>query len=107
MLNERLKRNIEAKRILLETQAGFRHRGTMNNAYILQHVIERETQKHKGKVYAFFVDLNAAFDILRRERLWRDMERCKISEGLTEKVKEVYEETMNVVKVNEEESKEF
>ena len=79
----------------------------MENAFILQYVIERKTQKHKGKVHAFFVDLNAAFDIFRRERLWRDMERCKISKGLTEKVKEVYEETRNVVKVNEEESEEF
>lgn len=36
-----------------------------------------------------FVDLKAAFDAVRQEKLWREMERCKISKRLIERVKEV------------------
>ena len=62
---------MEAKTILPESQASFRKdRGTIDNAYILQYV-ERQTQKPEGKVYAMFVDLKAAFDIVKRDKLWR------------------------------------
>ena len=54
-----------------------------------------------------FVDLKTAFDTVQREKLWRDMEKSRIEKGLIERVKVIYEETRNVVRVNEEESEEF
>ena len=54
-----------------------------------------------------FVDLKAAFDTVQRGKLWRDMEKSGIEKGLIERVKEIYEETRNVVRINEEESEEF
>lgn len=43
ILSERLKKEVEDKGIIPETQAGFRkHRGMMDNAFILRHVVERE-----------------------------------------------------------------
>lgn len=42
IISDRLRKTIEKKRILPDTEAGFREgRGTMDNAYILQHVVER------------------------------------------------------------------
>ena len=52
-----------------------RGRSTIDNIYILQHIIERETAKPQGKVFPFFVDLEAAFDKVARTILWRTMER--------------------------------
>ena len=76
ILNEKLRKETEIKKILPELQAGFRqHRGTIDNGYILQHIVERETQKKKGKVYAMFVDLKAVFDTVQRGKLWKDMEK--------------------------------
>ena len=52
VLKECLKNDIEEKNILPEIQAGFRNsRSTINNIYILQHIIEREPTKLRGKVF--------------------------------------------------------
>lgn len=108
MLNEKLRSQLEAKKILSESQAGFRkNKGIIDNAYILQHVVERETQKPGGKVYTMFVDLKATFDIVKRDKLWRSMENCRIEKSLIERIKEVYEGARNVVRAGEKESEEF
>ena len=47
---ERLRKEIEDKEILPESQAGFRKgRSTMDNIYILQHVVEKEGKQKKRK----------------------------------------------------------
>ena len=67
VLNEHLKKDIEEKNIPPDIQAGFRKsRSTIDNMYMLQHIIERETAKPRGKVFTFFVDLEAAFDKVAR-----------------------------------------
>ncbi|XP_023247234.1 uncharacterized protein LOC111643501 [Copidosoma floridanum] len=100
VLRCRLLREVEAKGILPEGQAGFRKgRSTMNNIYILNHVVQTARSK-KEKVLASFVDLTAAFDTVNRERLWEVMKEEGMSKGLIERVKELYEETMVTVKVN-------
>ncbi|XP_078036902.1 uncharacterized protein LOC144470014 [Augochlora pura] len=91
ILNEKLRKDVEEKGILPDTQAGFRkHSGTIDNAYILQHVVERETLKKKGKVYALFVDLKATFDTVKRnegmtEEFWTGeglRQSCPLSPSL-------------------------
>ena len=55
VIGERMRSEIEAKGILPDSQAGFRRgRGTMDNVYILNHLIEKEIQKKSGKMYALF-----------------------------------------------------
>jgi len=99
ILTERLRQEMEEKGILPETQAGFRKkRGTMDNIYILQHVIRREVRKKGGKMYGFFMDLKAAFDRVDRKRLWKAMEKRGVRRGLTERVKEIYESTKCAVR---------
>lgn len=106
VLCERLKE--ETERVLPESQAGFRRgRSAIDNIYTLNWLVEREIKKKGGKLYAFFADLRSAFDMLDREKLWKVMEKKGVDKELTEKIKEVYEETVCSVKVNGEETKRF
>jgi len=50
-------------------------------------------------MYGFFIDLKAAFD-KDRKILWRAMEERDIRRGLIERVKEIYEQTKNAVRVH-------
>ncbi len=64
ILEKRLNEVVEGKKILPESQAGFRKgRGTIDNIYNLHTLAEQEISKKKGKLFAFFVDLKAAFDL--------------------------------------------
>jgi len=74
IIRRRLVEEVEEKKALPESQMGFRKgRSTMDNIYILNHVIQREKIKRKEekKVYALFIDLKAAFDNVNRGKLWR------------------------------------
>lgn len=72
IINERLRKEIEKK--LEEGQFGFREgRGMTDAIYVLNYIVNRELMKKKGKIFAFFADLKAAFDkvdrIKREKRL--------------------------------------
>lgn len=70
VLNTRLEKEIEVKGLLPESQAEFRReRETIENVFILNHIIQRERIKEDNKVYALFVDLKAAFDTVNREKM--------------------------------------
>lgn len=108
ILNKRIKEQIEEQRILSDTRAGFRRgMGINDNVYVLQHVVERELNKRAGKVYALFIDLKAAFDKVRGNKLWEAMEDRGVRNGLIERTKEIYEETVNVIRTNEGETGRF
>ncbi|XP_024894202.1 uncharacterized protein LOC112468991 [Temnothorax curvispinosus] len=64
----RLEKIVVQKGLLPESQAGFRKgRSTMDNIFVLDHLTHREDKVgKKDKVYAFFVDLKAAFDNVER-----------------------------------------
>jgi len=51
-------------------------------------------------MYGFFIDLKAVFDKVDRKILWRAMEERSIRRGLIERVKEIYEQTKNAVRVH-------
>lgn len=107
ILNKEIVKDLDEKEGWGRTQAGFRkNRGTIGNIRILKHIIGRRISKGE-KVWAFFIDLKAAFDKLDREILWDMMRRRGISEVLIERVKEIYEETRCRVKIYEKETKEF
>lgn len=77
IIRNRMDREVEEKSMLPESQAGFRKgRSTMDNIYVLSHVIQRDKEKEKEKeeVYALFVDLKAAFDNVDRSKLWNILE---------------------------------
>lgn len=72
VLRRRLEVKMEEKGILQESQAGFRRgRGTMDNIFVLNHMVQRDRMaKEDKKIYALFVDLKAAFDTVDRRKLW-------------------------------------
>lgn len=59
----------------------------MDAVYVLNHVIDREVGKKKGKMFVRF-DLRAAFDKVDREILKERMGKIEISDMLRERIME-------------------
>lgn len=61
VVERRLKKEMEEREMLPDGQVEFRRgRGTINNIYVLNCVVNRELQQEGGGVYAFFVDLRTS-----------------------------------------------
>ena len=102
IIRDKLQREIKEKKLLSDTQFGFREgKGTIDAIYILKNAIGRELKENK-KVYAMFVDLKAAFDNVNREELIKMMKKLKIKDIICDRIKEIYTETKSKVKVNDE-----
>ncbi|XP_043583227.1 golgin subfamily A member 6-like protein 22 [Bombus pyrosoma] len=98
ILDERLKAEVETK--LEERQFGFRKgRGVTDAVFVISHIIDKQLSRERGKLFACFADLRAAFDRLNREKLEEKMKKMGVSENLTRRIKELYSETKNVVRV--------
>ena len=103
ILRNRLEEVIEAKGMLPESQAGFRKgRSTMDNIFILNHIVQREKGKKRGddKVHALFIDLKAAFDNVDRGKLWEVLEQKGVDSSLLNRIKGLYEETETSVRTS-------
>lgn len=108
VLAERLRREMEEKGIVPENQTGFRKgKGTMDNIYVLNHIINRRIEEKGGRMIAVFVELKAAFDSVDRKVLWETMEQRGVSEVIRRRVRELYRETRSKVRVGSEEGKSF
>lgn len=60
---------MDDKEILLDGQIEFRqNRGVMNNVCILNCLAEKGVTGKERKMYSFFMDLNAVFNTLDREK---------------------------------------
>ena len=104
-MTERLRKEIEDKEILPESQAGFRMGvGVLwiTYTYIIHTTVrgrKRGKTKKKGKVCAFFIDLKAAFPSVNRAKLWKVMTERGIKKWLIERVRKIYKETKDRVRV--------
>jgi len=108
VFTERLRKKTEENSVLSESQVGFRKgRGTMDNIFVLQYVIDKELRKKGGKFFGFFMDLKAAFDKVDRRTLWEIMRKRGNRKGLTERDKEIYESTKSAVRIRGETSEWF
>jgi len=55
VLAERLRSEMEEKRVLSENQTGFRKgMGTMDNIYIINYFVNRQLSRKKGRLVAMF-----------------------------------------------------
>ena len=54
-----------------------------------------------------FIDLEKAFDKVKRDVIWKCIERRGVDNELIEAVKNYYRKTRNYIRTNNEESKEF
>jgi len=57
ILEKRLRKEVEKKKIMLQNQTGFSKRlGTMENVYVLNYLINRQLGKKKRMLVTLFVD---------------------------------------------------
>lgn len=102
VLRGRLEKEVEEKKMLPENQGGFRKgRGTIDNIFILNHIVQREKRSKEGKVYAMFVDFKAAFDNVNRKKLWEILKEKEIEKGLIRRLEKIYESTKMAVRTKE------
>ena len=107
VLREKLEKEVEDKKILQDTQMGFRRkRGTRDAIMLLKKMIEEGT-RDKQKVYSCFLDLKGAFDKVNRKKLWKIMENVGISKELIKEIRALFEETKCVIRVNGKNAGEF
>ena len=64
----------------------------------MNYIVNTELRNKGGKIYTFFAD--PAFDKVNRNQLGRVMERNGISQTLRTRMKEIYKETRNLIRVN-------
>lgn len=103
ILRSRLEEEIEKRKLLPESQGGVRkERGTIDNIFILNHIIQREERRNKEKkVYAMFVNFKAAFDNVNRRKLWEILGEKEIERGLIKRLEKIYESTEMAVRTKE------
>ncbi|XP_024875959.1 trichohyalin-like, partial [Temnothorax curvispinosus] len=99
ILAERLREEIEGKRMVPHNQTGFRRgMGTIDNIYVLNYMVNRRLEKKGGKLIACFVDLKAAFDSVDRGILIKAMRERGIRDGLVRRTEEMLRETKSRVR---------
>lgn len=87
--------------MLPESQGGFRKgRGTIDNIFILNHIIQREERNKEKKVYAIFMNFKAAFDNVNRRRLWEILGEKGIKKELIRRLEKI-ESTVMIVRTKE------
>lgn len=102
VLRRRLEKKIEEKNLIPESQAGFRRgRGTLDNIFILNHIIQRKREEKNSKVYTLFIDLRAAFDKVEGKKLWERLKVKNINEHLIRRIKDLYEETKVTIRTRQ------
>ncbi|XP_044595842.1 uncharacterized protein LOC123272891 [Cotesia glomerata] len=108
ILEKRLREEVEGKGRLPISQAGFRKkRGTIDNIYALNYLINREIHKEKGKLVVLFVDFKAAFDSVDRTELVEGMKKRGVNIGLVKRCEEVLKETNGRVRVGKDIGEKF
>ena len=90
---DRLQGEVDEKKILPESQAGFRRgRGPLDNIYILDAVVN-ERIRRGSNTFVTFIDLKAAIDTVDQELLWDTLKRRGVSEYIINWCKDLYKVT--------------
>jgi hypothetical protein len=97
ILNQRLMKWVQEKGILNEYQAGFRpNYSTIDNIYNLSSIIQLKFNEKK-RVYAFFVDFEAAFDNVPRDALMLKLSNMGVSTKFLNQLSTLYKGTLSAV----------
>lgn len=60
-------REVEEKNLIPQNQTGFRKGlGTIDNIYVLNYLVNRQLDKEKEKIVAFYINLKAAFNSVNK-----------------------------------------
>ena len=104
VLAERLREEVEGKRLLPPSQTGFRRGlGCMDNIYVLNYLMNRQVGRKVKRMVVLFMDLKAAFDSVDRGILVQAMRKRGVREGLVRICEEMLEETVSRVRVGDKE----
>ena len=94
----RINRWLEEKRILRDSQVGFRgKRGTRDHICVLNSLINNRIKKKGGKLYVVFVDFKAAFDKVNKKLMLRKIREKGIKGKMHRMIRGIYRETNNEV----------
>lgn len=105
VLEQRLRKNIESK--LHPAQSGFRPGySTQDHIFTIRNLIEKMLPCN-GELYTCFIDLEKAFDTVRRQEIWNALSKNNVENGLIEGIKSLYVNTTNVIRANNQESEAF
>ena len=92
---------VEKGNILVEEQSGFRaHRSCLNNLFSLTSIIRNENSAGKH-VYAAFLDMQKAFDLVDRDLLKYKLLSIGINGKIFNAIDHLYGKTVSCVKLNQ------
>ena len=107
VLNNRLMTRLEGKRALHEGQAGFRiKRSCVDNIFTLNEIIQGRLREGK-KTFAFFLDIQKAYDTVWRDGLWFKLWDMGVRGRMWRVIKEMYKVTQSAVFLEGEKSSMF
>ena len=83
--------------IITEFQAGFRQNySTMDNLFNLINIVKIHTYKKRKKIYAFFIDLSAAFDTVDRHALIYKLICLGLSSKIINSLKDLHKKNYRI-----------
>ena len=107
ILNNRLVIRLESEKALHEGQAGFRaKRSCVDNVYTLNEIIQGRIREGKY-TYAFFLDIQKAFDTVWHDGLWFRLWELGVRGRMWRVIKKMYDITESAVLLEGEKSKPF
>ena len=107
ILNNRLVQCLDKEGALHEGQAGFRlNRGCMDNVYTLNEIVQGRLREDK-KTYAFFLDIQKAYDTVWHDGLWYKLWDMGIKGRMWRVIKKMYMSSRSAVLLEGEKSDSF
>ena len=105
ILETRLRHKVEDK--LLEYQSGFRPgRSVQDHIYTLRQISET-TYRYDKTVHLAFIDLQKAFDSVKRKELWSALKEHSVEDTLIEAIKSFYNKPESMVRISGKNSTKF
>lgn len=100
ILNHRLTRYTEQQQLRTHTQAGYRsHLSTVHQAFVLQHVIDKQKHAH-DPLYLCFVDLKAAYDKVQWPLIRQVLQRLGIHGSMLTAIQSLYTDCSLAMKIS-------
>lgn len=95
ILDNRLRKEIDSQ--LNEAQSGFRKgRSIQDHIFTVQQIIDKTLQQGNEAFFAF-IDLEKAFDKVKRTKIWESLQNKKVNKELINAIKSTYKNTINYV----------
>ena len=96
IVRKRLEKELVEKEVLGDTQMGYREgKGTAEAIYVLKEIVRKAVEKERGKVFVGFADTKAAFDRLKRERIWERLRKKGVNRSLIERMRSLFRGTID------------